>query len=186
MSRIVPPARAARTAGGERITARAFGPFPCQMSTRRAFAVDWQWHERFPNERSSGERGIRARTGAAGATSGACPSSEASRRWRTLVCRPCDRGAASARGARPQRRIAARVNVRGGSRRSRLVAVPVKVSTRGRTFCRAPRSSIASAEPTTLTLPTHDLDAGAALADLQRRYPTAQVRIRKGFCPPLR
>ena len=64
--------------------------------------------------------------------------------------------------------------------RSRLVAVPVKVSTLRRTFCHASGSSIASAEPTTLTQPTHDPDAGAALADWQHRYPSEQVGIGKG------
>ena len=51
---------------------------------------------------------------------------------------------------------------RGGSRRSRFAAVPVKGPSQGRTFCHASRSSITSAEPTTLTQPTHDLHAGAA------------------------
>ena len=46
--------------------------------------------------------------------------------------------------------------------RSRLDAVPVKVVHHfGWTFCHASGSSIASAEPTTLTQPTHGPDAGA-------------------------
>src|SRR5436309_909989 len=56
-------------------------------------------------------------------------------------------------------------NVRSGSpvRRSRFVAVPVKLSRpRAEPFCHAPRASITSAAPTTLTQPTHDLGAGAA------------------------
>ena len=82
---------------------------------------------------------------------------------------------ADAVGARTRRRL----KDRGGSRRSRLVAVPVKVPA-DRHFCHAPGSSIASAEPTTLTQPTHDPDAGAAMADWQQRYCSGQVRIGKG------
>ena len=72
-------------------------------------------------------------------------------------------GRLSARRPRPASRRSQADKLRGGSVRSRLVAVPVKVSTLRRTFCHASGSSIASAEPTTLTQPTHDPDAGAAL-----------------------
>ncbi len=57
----------------------------------------------------------------------------------------------------------ARPKKRSGSRGSRSVAVPVKVSAEAETSAIASRASITSAAPTTLTLPTHDLVAGAAL-----------------------
>jgi hypothetical protein len=48
-------------------------------------------------------------------------------------------------------------------------------------FCHAPRASITSAVPTTLTLPTHDLDAGAAWLTEQHRYPTRRGAVFQEF-----
>ena len=48
-------------------------------------------------------------------------------------------------------------------------------------FCHASRASITSAAPTTLTLPTHDLDAGAAWLTEQHRYPTPARVVFQGF-----
>ena len=48
-------------------------------------------------------------------------------------------------------------------------------------FCHAPRASITSAVPTTLTLPTHGLDAGAAWLTEQHPYPTARGPVFQEF-----
>src|SRR3954447_24377500 len=52
-----------------------------------------------------------------------------------------------------------------GSRRSRPRSCPGEGVRRNGHFCHASRASITSAAPTTLTLPTHDLAAGAALTE---------------------
>ena len=62
----------------------------------------------------------------------------------------------------PRARVSLRGKERSGSRRSRSVAVPVNTPAEAGRFCHASRASITSAAPTTLTLPTHDLAAGAA------------------------
>src|SRR4029453_18716715 len=51
----------------------------------------------------------------------------------------------------------------------------------GGRFLHASRASITSAVPTTLTLPTHGLDAGAAWLTEQHRYPTLGLGIFQGF-----
>ena len=59
-----------------------------------------------------------------------------------------------------------RAKAEAGSRRNRPRCCPGEGVRRNGHFCHAVRASITSAAPTTLTLPTHDLAAGAALAEL--------------------
>ena len=97
--------------------------------------------------------------------------------------RSCPEPAAGKRGALRAIPAAARNGNRSGSRRSRFAAVPVKGRPDERTvFCHASRASITSAAPTTLTLPTHDLDAGAAGRgnSLFVLYPSRPL-LRQGF-----
>ena len=58
------------------------------------------------------------------------------------------------------------------SRRKPLRCCPGEGVRRNGLFCRATKASITSAAPTTLTLPTHDLEAGAARLLAQRPYCT--------------
>ena len=67
-----------------------------------------------------------------------------------------------------------------GSRRNRPRCCPGEGVRRNGRFCHASRASITSAAPTTLTLPTHDLAAGAALTE-QHRYPTPSGAVFQGF-----
>ena len=78
--------------------------------------------------------------------------------------------------ARPRRQTKAEA----GSRRNRPRSCPGEGVRRGGHFCHASRASITSAAPTTLTLPTHDLAAGAALTE-QHPYPTRSGAVFQGF-----
>ena len=86
------------------------------------------------------------------------PSTESERTRRCV--------SAERRARRPQRRPGATAQFPPDSSK-RLQKEPLRccpgegIRRNGR-FCRAPRASITSAAPTTLTLPTHDLVAGAA------------------------
>ena len=62
-----------------------------------------------------------------------------------------------------------------------LRCCPGKGARQGEPFCRAARASITSAAPTTLTLPTHDLVAGAAWLFEQHGYPTRRRAVFQGF-----
>ncbi len=83
------------------------------------------------------------------------------------------------RGPRPRTQPAVRAGraIRARQKPRRLPKEPPRCCPgegvrRSGHFCHASRASITSAAPTTLTLPTHDLDAGAAWLTEQHRYPT--------------
>ena len=92
-----------------------------------------------------------------------------------MIGAPADGG----RGGRARR---GRQNGSGPARGAASGAVPVKVRRLcDGAFCHAPRASITSAEPTTLTQPTHDLGAGAAWLTCSERYGSAPIRVCQGF-----
>ena len=103
-------------------------------------------------------------------------------------CGPCPESARpSPRSSQvaPRRRRSRCRKAEAGSRRSRPRCCPGEGVRRNGRFCHASRASITSAAPTTLTLPTHDLVAGAALAEQQPisylvrgRFPRVLTRLR--------
>ena len=86
-------------------------------------------------------------------------------------------------GRRPDRTAD---KVEAGSRRNRPRCCPGEGVRRNGHFCHAPKASITSAAPTTLTLPTHDLDAGAAADLTATDILPRDGAISKGFWHALR